>query len=79
MENLLFTTPDCSNCSAAKDFLDLSGVDFGIIDASTKEGMELVKKYGVGKVPALIVVDDDGEIQDSARGFEEIETMISHR
>jgi len=78
MKNMLFTLPTCPGCPPAKDLLELKGVDFEVVDASTPEGTELAKRYGIGKVPTLIVLDESGEITDSARGVDEIDALISH-
>ena len=76
MKNLLFTTQTCPNCPAAKVFLDVSGIDFDLVDASKPEGLNLARKYGVGSVPTLIVVDDKGGMTDSASGLDDIEALI---
>jgi ribonucleoside-triphosphate reductase (formate) len=76
MTNLLFTTPTCPNCPAAKVFLDVSGLDFELVDASKPEGLNLARKYGVGSVPTLVVVDDKGSMTDSAYGLDDIEALV---
>lgn len=78
MKTMLFTLPTCPSCPPAKDLLELKGIDFEYVDASTSDGMKLAQKYGVGKVPALIIIGEDGDIKDSARGFNEIDALISH-
>lgn len=76
MKNLLFTTATCPKCPATKDMLIAKNIEFEHIDASTKEGLDLARKYGVGSVPTLVVVDDSGERKDSAHGIDEIESLV---
>jgi ribonucleoside-triphosphate reductase (formate) len=77
MKNILFTTPTCPNCPAAKTLLELKELDFELVDASTPEGLNLARKYGVGSVPTFIIIDSKGEIKDSAKGVDEIEALIT--
>lgn len=76
MRRLLFTTKTCPNCPAAKDFLDLKGIDYEPVDASEPQGLELAKKYGIGTVPTLITIDDNDEMIDSATSIDEIEAAV---
>ena len=76
MKRLLFTTKTCPNCPAAKDFLDLKGIDYESVDASVPEGLELAKKFGIGTVPTLITTDDNDKMTDSATGIDEIEAAV---
>jgi len=76
MLNLLFTTATCPKCPATKDMLIAKNIDFEHVDASTPEGLELARKYGVGSVPTLVVVDGDENIQDSASGIDAIESLV---
>jgi glutaredoxin len=76
MRNLLFTTSNCPKCPATKDLLIAKNFEFEHIDASTKEGLDLARKYGVGAVPTLVVVDENGERKDSAHGIDEIEKLV---
>ncbi len=57
-EPLLFTTPTCVNCSAAKKELEKAGIDYVVKDAA--ENQDLVEKYRVMQAPSLVVVTDDG-------------------
>ena len=76
MDHLLFTTPQCPNCPSAKTLLNAKGIEFVVVDASTPEGLDKARKYGVGSVPSLIILENE-EIRDSARGLQEIESYIS--
>lgn len=76
MKNLLFTTPSCPNCPTAKSLLDIKGIEYNIVDASKPEGLEKAKKFGVGSVPTLIILDDQNKFKDSARSVDEIEAYI---
>jgi ribonucleoside-triphosphate reductase (formate) len=77
MKNLLITTKTCPNCPAVKDFLELSEIDYTLVDASTPDGLEVAKKFGIGSVPALVVVDEKGNMIDSAYGLGDIEALVS--
>jgi len=74
---LLFTTPQCPNCPTVKDFLELKGIDFEIVDATTGGGLEKAAQYGVSAVPTLVQIEQD-ELKDMARGLEEIEALVDH-
>ncbi|MBW2992711.1 glutaredoxin, partial [Candidatus Woesearchaeota archaeon] len=38
LKNLLFTTPMCPNCPAAKNLLEEKKIEFELVDASVPEG-----------------------------------------
>jgi glutaredoxin len=77
MKNLFFMLPNCQKCLVAKDLLEIKGIYFEEINVSSNEGMKFVEKYGIGKVPALIVLDKNDEVVDSVRGIEEIEGFFN--
>lgn len=58
----IFTTPTCPNCPSVKSFLKSTNVEGEFIDASSKEGFELAKKFNVNSVPTVIFFNDDVEI-----------------
>ena len=55
VQNLLFTTKTCPNCSITKEELEKAKVDFTLIDA--EENPELVEKYHIKQAPTLVVID----------------------
>jgi glutaredoxin len=77
MKNILFTITNCEKCKFVKDMFEIKGIDFEEINTNTDNGMKLVEKYGIGRVPTLIVLDKDNEIVDSVRGIDEIEGFFS--
>lgn len=76
MKHLFFMLPHCKDCPHARNMLELKGIEFEEIDASTKQGEKQVAKYGIGKVPAVLVLNEKGEIVDSARNVKEIEGLL---
>jgi ribonucleoside-triphosphate reductase len=77
MKLFLFTTPTCPNCPAVKDILEVRQIEYELVDASTPKGLELARKFGVGRVPTLIETDDNGHLKTSSYGIDEIEAVIS--
>lgn len=57
----IYSTPTCSWCQAAKDYLYKREIEFEDVDVSADMGraMEMVEKSGQQGVP---VIDIDGEI-----------------
>ncbi len=57
----IYSTPTCSWCQAAKDYLHQREIEFEDVDVSADMGraMEMVEKSGQQGVP---VIDIDGEI-----------------
>ena len=57
----IYSTPTCSWCQAAKDYLRKREIEFEDVDVSADMGraMEMVEKSGQQGVP---VIDIDGEI-----------------
>lgn len=63
MNNLLFTTPFCSNCKPLKKQLQDRGIEYEEVNAIQQK--ELVEKYGVKGVPSMVVreySEDHGEV-----------------
>jgi glutaredoxin-like YruB-family protein len=58
---IIYSTPTCSWCQAAKDYLYAREIEFEDVDVSADMGraMEMVEKSGQQGVP---VIDIDGEI-----------------
>jgi glutaredoxin len=71
----LFTKQGCKECELVKSILDIKGVEYQEKDVDSSH--EEVEIYGIGKVPALVVLDKD-DVIDSARGIEEIKDFIDH-
>ncbi len=53
---MLFTTKTCTNCTMVKSFLDQANIAYDLIQA--EENSELVEKYGVRSVPAMVVENE---------------------
>lgn len=73
---LLFSTPMCPNCPAAKQLLEEKGVEFESVDASQPEGLDKARKYEIAQVPTLVVLEDD-KLVSSAFGIDAIKEEIS--
>jgi len=75
---LLITTQTCPNCSMAKQMLtDTTKLPLAIIDASTDEGFEIAKKYGVSSVPTAVFIDKNDELITKEFGIEKIQSYIA--
>jgi len=62
---MLFTSPTCPNCKAAKSFLDKAGITYENIDAATNK--ELTMQFKIAKAPTLLVPDGDSyKVYDNA-------------
>ena len=48
----LFTTKQCPNCPAAKQYLDSKGVEYELLDAH--EHIDEIQKLGISSVPTLV-------------------------
>ena len=60
----IYSTPSCSFCHMAKEFLKEKNIDFEDIDvaADQDKGREMVAKTGQMGVPVIIIKnEDDGE------------------
>jgi glutaredoxin len=75
-EFLLFTTPTCPKCPAAKKLLEQKGVKYELVDASKPDGLDKARKFQIVQVPALIVLEN-GNLISKASGIDEIEKEIS--
>ena len=55
---LLFTTKTCPNCPIAKAILDKANIEY--IPVLAEENRELFEKYGIKRVPTLLVPTPNG-------------------
>ncbi|MFA5928499.1 MAG: ribonucleoside triphosphate reductase [Candidatus Margulisiibacteriota bacterium] len=72
----LFYTDTCSNCPPVKDYvakLDLQGE---FINATTEEGLDEAKKYGIYSTPSVILFDQESNIVTTAHTTAEIEQCL---
>jgi glutaredoxin len=72
---LLFTTPICPRCPAAKKLLEEKKIKYELIDASKPHGLEMARKFQVAQVPTLIVLKK-GKVLAAAHNVDEIEKEI---
>jgi ribonucleoside-triphosphate reductase (formate) len=72
---LLFTTPICPRCPAAKKLLEDRKVTYELIDASKPRGLDMARKFQIMQVPTLIILDGE-KILAKAHGVDEIEKHI---
>ncbi|MCB9358815.1 hypothetical protein H6503_02705 [Candidatus Woesearchaeota archaeon] len=75
MKNYLFMKKDDQESQLASSLLDLKGFDFEIFDVDSGASSELIEKFGIGRVPTLIITDKE-RITDEARGIEAIKRFI---
>lgn len=64
---LKFGRVGCSPCKMLENHLNNQGVQFEELDVD--EDLELTAKYGIGGVPTLLLVDEDGEVLERLVGF----------
>ena len=74
-KTLLFTTPTCPNCRAAKALLDKAGIAYQVLNAD--EEKDLVAQYGVKQAPTLVALNDDSF--EKFRGVSDIKGWIMQR
>jgi thioredoxin 1 len=64
---LKFSRVGCNPCVALGNFLKSEGIQHEELDVDVD--LELTAKYGIGSVPTLILVDENGEVLDRVVGF----------
>ena len=74
-DNILFTTPSCPNCKAAKAILDRAGIGYNVVNSN--ENRELVEQYGVKQAPTLIIKNNDGF--EKYRGVSDIKGWLNNQ
>ena len=67
-DTLLFTTPTCPNCPAAKKMLDDAGINYTVINAM--QNKKLAIEYGILQAPTLLILN--GEQKSMYCGLEKI-------
>ncbi|MFT4303103.1 MAG: hypothetical protein ACMXYG_00925 [Candidatus Woesearchaeota archaeon] len=72
----LFVKKNDTECNLASSLLDLKNWAYDICDIDNDKFFVLVEKYGIGKVPTLIIADNNG-ILDEARGIDAISNFIN--
>ncbi len=73
---LLFTTPSCPNCPAAKEVLEKSGLEGDIVDASQPEGLDKAREFEIMEVPTAVFLDEDNKVIAKAHGADAIEEEL---
>ncbi|MGM5483080.1 MAG: thioredoxin family protein [Nanobdellota archaeon] len=80
-EFLFFKTPMCPNCEEIHDWLEehedilKKGKE---IDATTKEGLDKAKQYGVSGVPTIVFLKN-GEKVKSVDNLEDFEKILDNK
>jgi len=72
-ELILFTTPTCVNCKAAKKILDTAGIKYETVNAAAHQ--DQVDKYGVRQAPTLVAVSPGNT--ETIGGVEKIRMYIN--
>lgn len=78
---LFFKTPMCPNCEEIQEWIDETPKvkELGEeVDATTKEGKERAKEYGVKGVPTIIFLKQ-GEKVATAESLDEFENIIYNK
>lgn len=64
---LKFGRVGCNPCKALENHLKSNNVSYQDLDV--EEDLEMTAKYGIGGVPTLLLVDENGEVLDRLVGF----------
>ncbi len=78
---LFFKTPMCPNCEEIQEWIEENPKVKGMgeeVDATTKEGREKAKEYGVKGVPTIIFTKK-GESVATAGSLDEFENIIGNK
>lgn len=69
---------NCQYCNQLNNYLLNSGKDKYIqtMNASTKDGLDFAKRYGITKAPSLVLVDEDLNFVESCIAEEITELRI---
>lgn len=66
----LYTTPCCTDCSAAKSSMNSAGIEFAQINLSAfPSSLEYVLSLGHQRAPVTVIQDEDGIEVDHWSGF----------
>ncbi|HSE29902.1 MAG TPA: hypothetical protein VLA77_04935 [Candidatus Saccharimonadales bacterium] len=72
MKTLVLYRPNSEHATAVesflRDFKSQTGHDLPILDVDSREGADLCRLYEIMEYPAIIVMDDQGRLQNSWRG-----------
>ena len=70
---VIYSTPTCHFCHAAKEFFTANNVEFTDHDVTTDQEKlkEMVTRSGQMGVPVIIISDEDGSNEEIIVGFDE--------
>lgn len=74
-EYTIYSSPNCTYCEQAKKLLDMKGLPYNVMDASSSlYFQETFVKKGIRKVPQIFVTDDGPTDREERHigGFEEL-------
>lgn len=57
----IFVTPDCTVCKEVRSFLETKSFPLTIVDASSEEGISLVRKHDIFVVPTVWIYTSSGK------------------
>lgn len=70
MKVLLFSSPTCGPCKQLKQTLETLKLEVdGVINIAEPDNVDLISKYKIRAVPALVLTDKDGKAIDVKVGF----------
>jgi glutaredoxin len=74
----IFTTPSCYKCKILKRELEAMDLKFDAeeVDASTPEGLEIIKQLNIMSVPAVVFFDEDNKEVSRATDIDEVEQCL---
>jgi thioredoxin 1 len=75
-----FSTPDCGFCKQVNSFLEqnVESIKVEIETVNPHDNPELAIAYGVMSIPVMVLVDEEGKVVKTSRGYNpsELEEII---
>ena len=69
LKPLIFSAPQCGNCTVLKNNLKGANIDFTEVDVDSDEGRELAIKFGVRGLPTTLFIDEEGSVVKTIVGI----------
>lgn len=72
---LKFYSPTCGPCKVMTQRLSENSIDCIPVDATDELNEDLVEKYGIQKVPTIVVVNEDESVVKTFPGITDIKEI----
>ena len=73
----LFYSESCPSCPAVKDYVSNLKIVGEMVNASTDEGLDEARKYGIYSTPTVLLFDQDQNILSTARTQAELQECLA--